>query len=608
MKNTVFITIACVFMPLAILPNTGDPTSIKHLILRLSAAFIAAGFIIRGDLPSIIKKRIISAAVLCICFIIPALKSPDRSLSLIGIYPFYSSSLLTNLCAAVFFFGACCLEKKQTYRIFYVMLITSVFVSLYGIIQYAGFDFFKWNTSFGNRIFSAMGNPNFLAAYLSALIPAVVALYLSKGGVAPVIVLIMDLSALLLTLSRGGIISAFFGVSVVIIIMKRTQLINKRIIHLIIISVSAFFLLLLLSPEVINNAGKRYLSAFNLEEENINSRFIQWNTAVEMILEKPVTGWGVNAYHTQFRKKMDSEFVLNTGNLAVPGYPHNLLLELFVNGGILFSIPLILAAIGFVMFVYRKKDEIGFMSAAFTGCSSAVFLMNLFSFSVAVVSVIVCILAGCCMSYINDDNKITNIKSSIRYIFILPVVWFIVFSINRFWADISFFKRDYPSAVMKAPEIAKYRMFYGKSLYLGGNYEEAEKIFKDQIMKTPYNALAYNGLGSVLKKRGRYNEAMNNFNKALENDPFLSDALVKLADIYRDNGDYDNALINYEKALEIDPGLSEPRYNLGVLFFKKGMYSRAKEEWGRIIEKNPSHKKALKGIMIIDGKKFEKNQ
>jgi len=65
------------------------------------------------------------------------------------------------------------LTPKRIEKIFYFILLAAFFSSLHAIAQHFQFDFIQWNPESVNatREFAAMGNPNFLSAYIAMAIP-----------------------------------------------------------------------------------------------------------------------------------------------------------------------------------------------------------------------------------------------------------------------------------------------------------------------------------------------------------------------------------------------------------------------------------------------------
>ncbi|MDD5164815.1 MAG: hypothetical protein PHN27_04355 [Patescibacteria group bacterium] len=115
-------------------------------------------------------------------------------------------------------------NKKQIDRIFYVIIGALTAVVIYGFLQILGFDPFYWSESpfFSYRIFSTLGQPNFLASWLLLVMPIIFwALLKAKEHLSnnnlfdrifkrPLIACLLfgSVIILVLTQSRGGWIDA----------------------------------------------------------------------------------------------------------------------------------------------------------------------------------------------------------------------------------------------------------------------------------------------------------------------------------------------------------------------------------------------------------------
>lgn len=82
-----------------------------------------------------------------------------------------------------FFFSLLALSKRwlQIERILQAILTTSIPVSLYGIIQHFGIDPVVWVGDASTRIGSTLGNPIFLGAYLTMVVPVTIYRHLEAG-------------------------------------------------------------------------------------------------------------------------------------------------------------------------------------------------------------------------------------------------------------------------------------------------------------------------------------------------------------------------------------------------------------------------------------------
>jgi O-antigen ligase len=99
--------------------------------------------------------------------------------SLLGDYENFSglATLFTYL--VLFELFSLHLTREKIEKIFNFNSIAAIFSSLYAVGQHYGFDFIQWNEESVNpsREFAALGNPNFLSAYLAMSIP----LFLSQS-------------------------------------------------------------------------------------------------------------------------------------------------------------------------------------------------------------------------------------------------------------------------------------------------------------------------------------------------------------------------------------------------------------------------------------------
>lgn len=140
--------------------------------------------------------------------------------------------LYTFLCYGVIFFillGGI-KTKIQVERFFKAVVLTSIPVSVYGILQHYRLDPLAWATTIDERITGAnMGNPIFVAAYLIMVVPVTMSMIMQSFAAPPrdsnkrweaifkasayAVALALQLSCIIFTQSRGpwlGLLGAFF--------------------------------------------------------------------------------------------------------------------------------------------------------------------------------------------------------------------------------------------------------------------------------------------------------------------------------------------------------------------------------------------------------------
>jgi len=85
-----------------------------------------------------------------------------------------------------------------------------------------------------------------------------------------------------------------------------------------------------------------------------------------------------------------------------------------------------------------------------------------------------------------------------------------------------------------------------------GQYEEAEKLFREDIRRDPLAWEPYFGLGITLRESGRSKEAIHEFKQAIAINPSNADLQNNLAGAYEAIAEFSKAESHYLLALEID--------------------------------------------------------
>lgn len=92
--------------------------------------------------------------------------------SVFGYYSRLNGGLLSTLAYfLLFYIFLTSINKKQLQTSLAMLISTSVFVSLYALAQHFGIDANFWVQDVKNRVFSTLGQPNWLAAWLVAILP-----------------------------------------------------------------------------------------------------------------------------------------------------------------------------------------------------------------------------------------------------------------------------------------------------------------------------------------------------------------------------------------------------------------------------------------------------
>src|SRR4030042_6345784 len=104
--------------------------------------------------------------------ILSPLVSVDGYTSIWGYYSRFHGGLASTVCYAILFVVFTSIAYKKIVRNSLIALLaTASFISLYALAEHFGIDAQYWVQDVQNRVFSTLGQPNWLAAWVVALLP-----------------------------------------------------------------------------------------------------------------------------------------------------------------------------------------------------------------------------------------------------------------------------------------------------------------------------------------------------------------------------------------------------------------------------------------------------
>lgn len=189
---------------------------------------------------------------------------------------------------------------------------------------------------FGARLFSTVGNPSFLSAYLLLVIgltcylllidrPRFRVLYGAAISIQTPILILANTRSTILGLAVAIVLMVlFFGFTA----KKSDRKTNARRVSVLIslaLSILVTFIVLSIDRSQVSAFTERYDPIKG--SQTINSRLANWQMAVQGILERPWTGWGDNNYHLVFERYYDPRLYLGWGQSTFFDKPHNEFLE-----------------------------------------------------------------------------------------------------------------------------------------------------------------------------------------------------------------------------------------------------------------------------------------
>ena len=197
--------------------------------------------------------------------------------------------------------------RSQIRQLIYLIIGVATFLSVFGLFKKFGANPFPW-WDYGDLKYSpdflsaTYGNHNHLAGYLEMAIPLILGLFLTgyKGGKLFLMIYLtfMLLTALVLSLSRGGWIGSLLGLSLMAFALLTSRYFKRKGFILAAIGGSlALVLIVLVSTPVV----ERVRTMFEKEEEaSFHSRMVAWGGVVEMIGDYPLLGTGPGTFPAIF--------------------------------------------------------------------------------------------------------------------------------------------------------------------------------------------------------------------------------------------------------------------------------------------------------------------
>ncbi len=152
--------------------------------------------------------------------LISTLFSMDPHVSWLGYYSRFNGGMLSVFCYTLLFYAFVSnIEKEFLPKLARFLFGTAVIVSLYGVLEHFGIDKHLWVQDVQARVFSTLGQPNWLAAYVVALIPITLSIAYARKThwphtILPTAVTFLYFLTLLYTRSRSGLI-AFLVIDII---------------------------------------------------------------------------------------------------------------------------------------------------------------------------------------------------------------------------------------------------------------------------------------------------------------------------------------------------------------------------------------------------------
>lgn len=583
--------------------------------------------------------------------------SIDHHTSAWGYYSRFNGGLLSIIDYLLLYWSFVSnMNKKSTLSSMIILLVSGLFVSVYGILEHLGIDAKYWVQDVRNRVFSTLGQPNWLAAWLITLIPLTwafvlssiaekakqsvsrlrVALRLRSGLISYGLLFIIFYLCLLYTRSRSAV--AAFAITFVVYwaLVFLTSQKNRKLIFI------HFLVITLLTATISGLIGTPWTSSISqilkpnsppvpsrlvvstvepvegqsateqttitnqplLISESGDIRKVVWKGAIDIWKHHPVFGTGPETFAYSYywyrpREHNDLsewDFLYNKAHNEYLNYAAT-------TGAVGLGAYLILIA-SFLFWQIKNIKKVGSVGIAFFSGFISILITNFFGFSVVPVSVLFFLYPAMSVSLKNDSSQDENKPklSEGQYGLVLAVLilaTYLFASVVRYWyADAQFSSGD------KLNKSEQYDSAFN-ALQKAVSLKPNEPIYRDELSLTSSSLAVLSfkqdnaTLAAELQKL-----AIAESDKAIKISPYninfwknRTKVFYRLAEI--NTGFYQKALESLLVASELAPTEPKIKYNLGLIYATLGQNQQAIKTLEEVIILKPNYEDARYALALF---------
>ena len=261
-------------------------------------------------------------------------------------------------------------------------------------------DFIGWNNQY-KSLLGTFGNPNFISSFLGISISLFVSfLFLRKQKpwqyLVAVMLIFVAIYEIFMTNSIQGLILVVVALYINVFYFILTK-IGRQFVSV----VYLLFGLCMAFLGLLGANGKGPLASL-LFQETFIFRKQYWLAGIEMGLRNPLTGVGMDSYGDWYRQMRTEESTVSPGLNVVTNVAHNIYIDAFASGGILFLLVYLFPAIFALLSIIRVSRKVKQFDFRFVSLVSLWFcyqLQSLISISQIGISIWGWVLSGLLIVY-----------------------------------------------------------------------------------------------------------------------------------------------------------------------------------------------------------------
>ena len=528
----------------------------------LSRCLAAKKFIFRRTLLDIPLLIFLGSQILSTIF------SIDPRTSLLGYYSRFNGGLLSVICYSLLYWAFVSnMDRKKTLYAIRYTLISALMVSFIAILEHFNINITCalmgqgysscWVQDVQNRVFSTLGQPNWLATYLVALLPISNYKFLKSKSYLWFGISILLFATLLFTKSRSGLLGLIFADLIfwgyVLLKYKKQFLVQA-------ITLNSLFVVLffVFKTPIPYNPSPITSNAPALETGGTESgtiRKIVWKGALKIWQHYPILGSGVETFAYSYYQFRPVEHNLVSEWDFLYNKAHNEFLNLAATTGTL-GILSYLYLIVVIFVIFLKKPDI--FSVSLAAGFSGILIANFFGFSTVTTQLEFFLFPALAITLGVDKQRIGN-SQKIYIVLFLFAITYPLYAIGKYWYADTLFAKGGPSNLQKAITLSPNEpIFHSKLAEVSLSIPESQKA----INLSPANVNLLRSQAGMLLKLAQIDPkylgfAKNTLITATQMAPTDAKLLYNLALVYGRTGEMDESIRIIKKVLEMKPNYKE---------------------------------------------------
>ena len=550
------------------------------------------------------------------------------AVSLVGSQNPYAGGLLLLRLALLLLFFHFLLDlhppEAQIDHAIEAILVTSIFISLYGLLQAWGIDFLRLERRF--EPVSTLGNTSYAAEFLIIVLPLFLARILSATSLSRRLPYFLGFWLLLFylfqTRCRGGWVAAavaFLFMAVLLASKARRSpgflsLAGRNAFTLLLLSLFFLALFLALKPESIPQGISRVRSIFDLDYPTNRVRILIWQGTLQMMRQHPWFGVGLGNFEYGFPPFRRLEEWLISERLPV-AEAHNEYLHIGAEMGILglllfFWIVLSLSRTAARVLRRAPSPTAYLRGLAISASLVAILTYALFAFPLR--NPVPSLYFWALLGYLAAQDKPLRgdrppgSRQRISYLAIWPLAatllaFSYLFTLQWFVGDLhlkmakAYLARGQGNLALAQYQqaISDYFPFHHQyqlrsiSLDEGRFYDQLIDRCRFALLSEPQNARLHLELGNALWEKDRIEEALAEMRKAANLDDEMEEAREKMGLIHLRKGDLNAAMAQFRESIRRHPQSARGHFFLGICLHRKGSLPEAQGEWEAALRLDP---------------------